>query len=68
MTTSVVRAVGELPALAELGDRERLLALTWLTSLRSARTRPGLLRWAVSCRKLSRQNSNRHSILTPQPD
>jgi site-specific recombinase XerD len=35
----VARALGELPALACLGDREQLLAATWLTSLRSARTR-----------------------------
>jgi site-specific recombinase XerD len=35
----VDRAIDELPALACLADRERLLAATWLTSLRSARTR-----------------------------
>jgi hypothetical protein len=29
----------ELPALADLPERERLLVATWLVSLRSARTR-----------------------------
>jgi integrase/recombinase XerD len=33
------RARRELPRLAELGERDQLLAAAWLTSLRSARTR-----------------------------
>jgi site-specific recombinase XerD len=33
------RAVGELPRLAELPARERLLVAAWVTSLRAARTR-----------------------------
>jgi hypothetical protein len=33
------RACRELPMLAELGEREQLLAAAWLASLRSARTR-----------------------------
>jgi site-specific recombinase XerD len=35
----VAHVLGELPALAVLEDRERLLAAAWLASLRSARTR-----------------------------
>jgi site-specific recombinase XerD len=35
----VDRVVGELPALAELGVREQLLAAAWLLSLRAVRTR-----------------------------
>src|SRR4051794_32489867 len=35
----VAHVLGELPALAVLADRERLLAAAWLASLRAARTR-----------------------------
>jgi integrase/recombinase XerD len=35
----VGHVLAELPALAALDDRDRLLASAWLTSLRSARTR-----------------------------
>jgi site-specific recombinase XerD len=35
----IERVTRELPGLAELGQRERLLAAAWLLSLRSARTR-----------------------------
>lgn len=39
----VDRATTEFPAVAELGERERLLVAAWLSSLRSARTRRGYL-------------------------
>ena len=35
----VAHVLAELPALAALDDRDRLLAAAWLASLRSARTR-----------------------------
>ena len=39
----VARATAELPSVAELGERERLLVSAWLSSLRSARTRRAYL-------------------------
>jgi len=47
----VAHVVAELPALAALDDRDRLLAEAWLASLRSARTRRSYAGDLLGCRR-----------------